>query len=122
MNSVDRYNHGILDSRDIALIKKKKINISEIAGYTDCNYSVFSDLEIYKIFDEELVKNKVLNILQTAIIGKIKRINMFGNLYYFPGNVPRFINDYNITISNTKLYDSFKCFLELSMLYIIISN
>lgn len=122
MNSVDRYNHGILDSRDIALIKEKKIDISEIAGYTNDYYSVFSDLEIYKIFNEEHVRSNVPIILHTAILGKIKRINMFGNLYYFPGNVPRFINDYNVTISNTKLYDSFKCFLELSMLDIIDSN
>jgi hypothetical protein len=116
MDSTYRYNQGILDPEDADFIKEKKLGVSEIAGYTNGNYSVFSDLNIYKIYEKEEVRNNIQNILHSAILGRIKSINMFGNVYYFPGNLPRFIIDYDIEFSVEELYASFICFLELSML------
>ncbi|GAB3714963.1 hypothetical protein [Flavobacterium koreense] len=115
-NSIKRYNQGILTSKDINFIKKKNINIKEISGFTDGNYSAFSDLEIYKIYSKDEIKSNIQNILYYSILGKIKSINSFGSLFYLVGNIPKFIFEYEIETDIEKLHKSFNCFLELSLL------
>ncbi len=115
-NSLKRYNQGILTSKDVNFIKKKNINIKVIAGFTDGNYSSFSDLNVYKIYSKQEIKSNIQNILYYAILGKIKRINSFGSLFYLVGNIPKFVLEYEIDTDIEKLYESFNCFIELSLL------
>lgn len=92
-SSLERYNHGVLNSEDISFIKKNKLSIREISGYTDGYFSVFADLQIYQVFKKEELRKNTKNILFNSIQGKIKTINLFSDLYYFVGNLPRFIID-----------------------------
>ena len=41
---------------------------------------------------------------------------MYGNVYYFVGNIPRFLIDFDIDENFNEVYSSFKKFLELSLL------
>jgi hypothetical protein len=115
-DSNERYNQGIVDSDDIEFIKERNISIKEISGYTDGNYSVLSDLYIYKIYEKEDVRKNIHTILYNAILGKIRNINMFSNLYYFVGNLPRFLINYSINENFNELFNSFMSFLEISLL------
>jgi hypothetical protein len=115
-DSKDRYEKGILDSDDIEFIKENNLTAVDISGYSDGNYSHFSDIDIYKIYNSEDIKNNTQLILFNALQGKIRSINMFGNLYYFVGNVPKFIIDHDIDEDINTAFNSFNKFLELSLL------
>ncbi|MCW7498569.1 hypothetical protein ND860_18685 [Leptospira levettii] len=111
----DQFYRGILDSNSISLIKAKNLKIEEVAGYSDGYYSVFSNLDIYKAFNKEEVENKAKEIFQNAILGKIKSIDFYANLFYFTGNFIKFADEYNINVSFRELYKSFQFFLEFSL-------
>ncbi len=115
-DSIDRYNRGILDSEDVDFIKEKKLDITEVAGCINGYYFLFSDLNIFKIYEKEEVNKNIKSILYNAILGKIRSINTYGYLCYFVGNIPRFLIDFDIDENFNELYSSFKKFLELSLL------
>jgi hypothetical protein len=112
----ERYAQGILDSDSIDFIMKNKLSATKIAGYTDGNYSVFADLDIFKAYNKEHVQENVSLILRNALIGKIGTINMFANVFHFPGNLPKFMNDYEVDIDFVRLYNSFMTFMKISLL------
>lgn len=114
--SEERYNNGILDSDSISFIKETKLRVDEIAGYRDDNYAAFADLDIYGIFDKEHIKENATLIIRNALIGKIKSLNTFSNLIYFPGNIPKFVSDYDVNVDYNEMYVSFMKFLEISLL------
>lgn len=114
----DRYHQGILDSDSIDFIKEKKLNVTEIAGYNNGNYSVFSDIDIFKAYEKTHVKANALEILKNALIGRIKTIDVFASLFHLLGNLPKFVDEYNIDAEYDRLYNSFKKFMELSSLCI----
>jgi hypothetical protein len=114
----ERYAQGILDSDSIGFIKEKNIKVEDIAGYTNGDHSVFADMEIYNAFSKELIKRNVSSILRNALTGKIQSINMFASLFHFPGNVPKFANEYDVEVNFEELYQSFMSFLEISLLNI----
>lgn len=112
----ERYAQGILDSDSIDFIKEKALKVEDIAGYTDGYYSVFSDMEVFHAYSKEHVKGNASLILHNALIGRIGRINMFASLFHFPGNLPKFVNEYDVEVSFEDLYKSFMSFLEISLL------
>ncbi len=114
----DRYHQGILDSDSIDFIKEKKLKITDIAGYNNGYYSVFADIDIFKAYDKKHVKENALKILKNALIGRIKSIDVFASLYHLPGNLPKFVDEYNIDAEYDRLYYSFMKFMELSSLSI----
>jgi len=114
--SEERYTQGILDGDSIDFIKEKKLKVGDIAGYTNGYYSVFAELDIFIGYDKELIKQNASLIVHNALIGRIQSINMFASLYYFPGNFPKFVNDYDVEINFKDLYVSFITFLKISLL------
>lgn len=114
----ERYAQGILDFDSIGFIKEKNIKVEDIAGYTNGDHAVFADMEIYNAFSKELIKRNVSSILRNALTGKIQSINLFASLFHFPGNVPKFANEYDVEVNFEELYQSFMSFLEISLLNI----
>jgi hypothetical protein len=114
-NSETHYNQGILSIEDKEFILQKELKSYEVAGFSNGNYSAFVDLDIYKLFEVNDIKENIKPILYNAMLGKTKSINSFFDLYFFPGNLPKFIYDYNINTDLNKLFQSFLIFLELSM-------
>lgn len=114
----DRFQQGILDSNSIDFIRKKKLNITDIAGYTNGYYEVFADIDIFKAYEKDDVKENALPILRNALTCQLHTIDEFANLFHFPGNLPKFVNEFDIEVEYEKLYDSFMKFLEISLLNI----
>lgn len=114
--SEERYTQGILDFDSVDFIKEKKLKVVDIAGYTNGYYSVFAELDIFKAYDKEHIKQNASLIVHNALIGRIQSINMFASLYYFPGNFPKFVNDFDVEINFKDLYVSFITFLKISLL------
>ena len=73
-------------------------------------------MNIFKLYGKEEVRKNVQNILYNAILGKIRNIKLYGFVYYFVGNIPRFLIDFDINENFNELYSSFNKFLELSSL------
>jgi hypothetical protein len=121
-DSESHYNDGILTNTDTNFILAKKLTVLEVAGYSDGNYSALSDLDIFQNFEKEDVRKNIKGIIYNSMLGKVKSINSFYNLYHFPGNLPKLLSDYEIEVDFTKFYESFKKFLGLSMIEIPQSN
>ncbi|MBP1841624.1 hypothetical protein [Formosa algae] len=111
-----RYNNGILGIKDKSYIHENKLSVCDVSGYLDGNYSALAELDIYKIFNKNDVKKNLKAVFYNAILGKINSINMFGNLYYFVGNLPKLTGDYDDVSNISELYESFNTFIELSLL------
>ncbi|MDI7226608.1 hypothetical protein [Leptospira santarosai] len=113
-SSLERFNQGILNGKDIEFIKESKLPISQVAGYGDGYYTVLSELDIFKAYEEDQVRANFQTILRSALLSKIGSISRFSNLYYFVGNVPKILIDYKIEQSMENLFASFCDFMDLS--------
>ncbi|WP_016753919.1 hypothetical protein [Leptospira santarosai] len=113
-SSLERFNQGILNGKDIEFIKESKLLISQVAGYGDGYYTVLSELDIFKAYEEDQVRANFQTILRSALLSKIGSISRFSNLYYFVGNVPKILIDYKIEQSMENLFASFCDFMDLS--------
>jgi len=118
----ERYAQGILDTDSIGFIKEKKLKVEDIAGYTNGDRSLFAVMEIFKAFSREIVKRNVSSILRNALTGKIQSINMFASLFHFPGNLPKFVDEYDVEVDFEDLFKSFMSFLEVSLLNMRTNN
>lgn len=114
-NSQEHFNHGILTIEDKDFILKNKLKSYEVAGFADGWYSVLTDLEIYKLFECNSVSDNIQKILYNALLGKVRNINSYCSLYYLPGNIPKLIDNYNVDIEFNLLFESFRCYVEISL-------
>lgn len=109
------YEKGYLTIQDIPFIIQKNLSPIEIASLPDGNYSAFSELELYRHFDKEVLSTNLPIILQAAICSKIYSIDMPSNLFEMVGNVPVFLDEFVITSVDFKeLFSSFLKFIEIS--------
>lgn len=113
----ESYNHfikGILNKRDIDLIREKIKTPEVLAGYQDGWFATLADTQLFKVFNAKDVKDNFKSILYNGILGKVGANNSFPSLYYFPGNITKLIHEYEIDSDYKKLFNSFGTFLELS--------
>jgi len=115
LKSEEHFNQGILSIEDKDFILSKKVKCYEVAGFADGWYSVLADLEIYKLFERKSVVENIQKILYNAILGKVRSINSYCSLYHLPGNIPKLIADYDINIELDKLFNSFMCYIDMSL-------
>lgn len=120
--SKERFKEGILYSEDIDFIKKKKLSPQEIAKLSDGNSACLANIEIFQIFEPEEVSNNFQEILYNAIIGKTRRIDYNYILYYTSGNILKMIDTYRTSEEFEMAFNSFKTFLDLSMINIMYNN
>jgi hypothetical protein len=114
-NSQEHFNQGILTIEDKDFILKNNLKSYEVAGFADGWYSVFSDLEIYELFERNSVVDNIQKILYNAILGKVRSINSYCSLYYLPGNIPKLIDNFNVDIEFSHLFESFKYYIDMSL-------
>lgn len=113
----ESYNHyikGILNKGDIDLIREKIKSPVELAGYQNGWFATLADTQLFQEFNAKDVKDNFKSILYNGILGKVGTNNSFPSLYYFPGNIPKLIDEYDVDSDYKKLFNSFKTFLELS--------
>ena len=111
-----RYNEGILDSHSIDFIKDKGLTLADVSKCVDGDYAVLGDLEIYSAFDEIEVRSNIQLILHNSVIGTRHLSEYYGNLFHYPGHVPRLLHDYRVDTDLQMFFNSFKRFLETSLL------
>lgn len=114
-NSQEHYNQGVLTIEDKDFILKNNLKSYEVAGFSNDWYSVLADLKIYELFEQNSVADNIQKILYNAILGKVRNINSYCSLYYLPGNIPKLINNFNVDIEFSQLFESFIYFTEMSL-------
>jgi hypothetical protein len=114
-DSLDHFQKGILNKNDIEFIRAKIKTPMELAGFENGWHATLSETDLFKEFKTNDVKINFKEILYNGILGKVGIHNSFPSLYYFPGNIPRLIDEYNVEIDARKVFMSFKTFLELSL-------
>jgi len=114
-NSQEHFIQGILTSEDKDFILKNNLKCYEVAGFADGWYSVIADLETYELFERNSVVDNIQKILYNAILGKVRSINSYCYLYYLPGNIPKLINNFNVDVEFSQLFESFKYYIDMSL-------
>lgn len=112
--SLDHFQKGILNKSDIEFIRAKIKSPMELAGFENGWYATLSETNLFKEFNTNDVKINFKEILYNGILGKVGINNSFPRLFFFPGNIPKLIQEYNIDSDYSKLFNSFESFLELS--------
>lgn len=116
-SSIERYTKGILSSQDIDFINISNLSINDITQCHDGNYSVLSDLSLFNKFSKESMKNDMKSIIYNALSCKTRNSNLFCNLYYILGNFPSLLKKCELESDVILLYQSFKSFLEISLIF-----
>lgn len=114
-NNQEHFNQGRLTISDKDFIIKNNLKCYEVAGFANEGYSVLANLEIYELFERNSVINNIRKILYNAILGKVRNINSYCSLYYLPGNIPKLIDNFNVDIEFSQLFESFIYFIEMSL-------
>lgn len=115
-NSQQRFDNGILTTKDLKFIKKKQLKPYEIAKYSDGYYSSLPEINIFKIYEPSEIDSNFKNILYNSLINKTKSINYFYALYYHPGNILTMIKIYRNNKEFKEATKSFEKYINLSMI------
>ncbi|MFJ7746696.1 hypothetical protein [Peribacillus sp. NPDC097295] len=112
---VGNYEKGYLTKQDIQFVINEGLLPIEVASLPDGFHNAFSELELYRHFNQEILLNNVQTILHAAICSKIYSIEMPSNLFEMVGNVPTFLDEYiQADIDYNDIYISFAKFISIS--------
>jgi hypothetical protein len=114
-NSQERLASGILTERDKKIIVERNLKPETVAGLGDGDYSTLANVSLFKVFPKDRIRKNIKPILYHALIGKVNSLDSFHNLFYFPGNLPKLLAEYEVDADYDKLFESFKKYMELSM-------
>lgn len=112
------YEDGVLDVKNKRIINKRKLKPFEVASFTDGYYCALSNLELFSVFSKEEISESMQAILYNAITSKLRTIDHFHILWYFPGNVIKLLYDNEVEVVYQDLFNSFNNFLNMSMFYL----
>lgn len=111
------FEHGCIHESDINYIKENKIGYLEASRYPDGWYSCLPFVDIYSIYDMNEIKQNYLKIIHYAIFARVSDREYIGNWNLLLGNIPRFVEKYDIDINWDIMYGILKWFLKESLIY-----
>lgn len=108
---------GYIELNDLEYIKSTKMDYLTIARYPDGLYECFSNLELYKHFDNKDLQKDYVKIINESMKceGVISGKKLSYNMYL--GNIPCFIDMLDIPCEWEKMYSILMEFLRLSFYY-----
>lgn len=112
------FENGCIHEEDKNYIIENKITAHEIARYTDGWYSCFPYPELFKTYDKNELKLNYLSILHTAMFARVLDREYIGDWHRLIGNILCFLKICDVEIKWEKLYEIFRKFLEVSLIYI----
>ncbi|WP_295112542.1 AAA family ATPase [uncultured Methanobrevibacter sp.] len=106
---------GYLKSNDLDEIKLEGLTHLDLARLQNGNHDCMTYPDLFKIYDDEIIKEDFLLIIHDSITTNVYFSDkFFANMYYCLGNIPYLINQYNIEIDWNNLFYIFKTFIEES--------
>ncbi|MBF4501966.1 hypothetical protein IRY55_11375 [Savagea sp. SN6] len=110
------FENGCIHERDMDYIKDNKIGYLEISIYTDGWYSCLPFVDIYSIYDINEIQKNYLKIIHSSIFARVLKKEYIGEWHFLIGNIPDFIDKYNIEINWDMMYKILKWFLKESLI------
>lgn len=108
--------YGAIHESDFNYIKEKEIGYLETSLLTGVQYDCFPYVELFDLYDKEKIKKDYLTIIHNLLFSKIKSLGSIGYWYLIVGNIPVFLNRYEIDVNWEKLYDIFEFYLRISLI------
>jgi len=106
---------GYLKRDDFDEIKSEGITHLDLAKLQNGNHDCLTYPDLFKIYDDEIIKEDLLLIIHNSITTNVYFSDrFFANMYYCLGNIPYLIDYYNVEIDWNKLFNIFKRFIEES--------
>lgn len=110
-----RFAEGVLDLDSQDLIKSKGMQPAEVALYGDGNRSALGVPEIFSVFSYEELQLQMKSILYNTITSRSKLGNYFNSTWHLPGTMLQLLLNSQAEVDYDRLFESFKCFVNLSM-------
>ena len=108
---------GYLHEEDERYIKENDIKAMEVAKYTDGWFSCLPLPEIYQMYNQDEMKRDYLDILHQSMFARVSDKEYVGSWSLLLGNIPNFLKVCDVEIEWKTIFDIFKQFLEVSLIY-----
>lgn len=89
----------------------------EVAQYADGWYSCLPYVEVFSLFDIGEIQSHYLEIINNTMYARSNKREYLGNWNLLIGNIPLFLQQYDINIDWEKLYNIFIEFLDISLIW-----
>jgi hypothetical protein len=104
----------LITEEDLQYAIDNKFSPTEIASYPNGNNFCFADLSVYKHFDKDILKQKFLEILHSAMKFRTETFYRKPSYYNFLSNIPQFADIIDYGVDWGKLLNALKVFAEIS--------
>ena len=111
------FKNGYIHINDFDYISKNSLSIEECAKYTDGWYTCLPYIELFELFDKDELQVKCLDVLHTSIFARCASGNYIGNWHALIGHILLFYEVCNANIDWKVMFDIFKRFLKVSLIY-----
>lgn len=74
-------------------------------------------VDVYELYNRDDIQNDYLKIIHKSMFARIGSLNYVGDWSLLLGNIPSFLSKYEIDVDWDKIFDIFKGFLELSLIW-----
>lgn len=111
------FDGGYIHEADFEYIREKCLPAEECAKYADGWYSCLPFVELFELFDPDELSRNYLHILHQAMFARVADKEYIGNWYNLIGNIPHFLSICKADVDWRILFEIFKCFLDVSLIY-----
>ena len=111
------FEHGNIHMEDFDYIKQSGMTVMECSKYADGWYECLPYVELYELFDRKEIKDNYLEIIHQALFARVINNEYIGNWNDIIGNIPLFLEKYEIDVDWKRLFDIFLSFLKYSVIY-----
>lgn len=111
------FQYGNIHEEDFGFIVSQKIGYLDVARYTDGWYNCMPFINVYKLYNEQDIQRDYLKIIHNSMFARSGSLNYIGNWCLLLGNIPSFLLKYNIDVEWTKIFQIYKNFLDLSLIW-----
>lgn len=112
------FDGGYIHDEDEIYIRDNGIKALEIAQYTDGWYSCLPYPEMYQLYEKDELQRDYLDIVHKSMYARVIDKEYVGNWDLLLGNIPKFLKVCSIEVEWIKLFEIFKQFLEVSLIYL----
>lgn len=107
------FSSGYITRDDFDYIKNNTdITFMDVAKYTDGWGSCFPFIDVYELFSIDTIRDHYLEIVHESLFHKLD----YYNWYLVLGNIPAFLDHYDIQVDWERLYTAFIDFIDLSLI------
>lgn len=116
------FKYGCIHKEDKKYINDNQIGYLEVSRYPDGWHSCLPLIDIYSLYKMDEIRNHHMKIIHTAMFARVLDKEYIGNWHLLIGNIPRFLQRYEVAIDWSNMYEVLKWFLKESLISDIDNN